>query len=78
MAKNSRFINFFGSIWILFMDLLAYVIQLLIDQAKGQLISEWIYEVIISPKMPTKNFKDFFPTKQTKIVALFLVIFWWV
>ena len=61
MAKNSRFINFFGSIWILFMDLLAYVIQLLIDQAKGQLISEWIYEVIISPKMPTKNFKDFCP-----------------
>ena len=29
--------------------------------AKGQLNSEWIYEVIISPKMPTKNFSDFCP-----------------
>ena len=26
---------------------------------KGQLNSEWIYEVIVSPKMPTKNLKDF-------------------
>ena len=38
---------------------------------KGQLNSEWIYEVNISPKMQTKFFKDFCPTKQTKIVALF-------
>ena len=38
--------------------------------AKGQLNSEWIYEVIVSPKMPTKDFPDFCPTKQTKIVAL--------
>ena len=30
--------------------------------SKGQLNSEWIYEVIVSPKMPTKNFKDFCPT----------------
>ena len=29
--------------------------------AKGQLNSEWIYEVIVSPKMPTKNFSDFWP-----------------
>ena len=36
---------------------------------KGQLNSEWIYEVIISPKMPTKNYKDFCTTKQTRIVA---------
>jgi hypothetical protein len=36
---------------------------------KGQLNSELIYEVIVSPKMPTKNYKDFFPTKQTRIVA---------
>ena len=36
---------------------------------KGQLNSEWIYEVIVSPKMPTKNYKDFCPTKQTRIVA---------
>ena len=27
----------------------------------GQLNSEWIYEVIVSPKMPTKNLKDFCP-----------------
>ena len=26
---------------------------------KGQLNSEWIYEVIVSPKMPTKKFTDF-------------------
>ena len=30
-------------------------------------------EVIVSPKMQTKNYKDFCPTKQTRIVALFLV-----
>ena len=36
---------------------------------KGQLNSEWIYEVIISPKIQTKNYKDFCPTKQTRIVA---------
>ena len=29
---------------------------------KGQLNSEWIYEVILSPKTPTKNLKDFCPT----------------
>ena len=29
---------------------------------KGQLDSEWIFEVIIPPKMPTKNLKDFSPT----------------
>ena len=28
---------------------------------KGQLNSEWIYDVIVSLKMPTKNFKDFCP-----------------
>ena len=28
---------------------------------KGQLNSEWIYEVIVSPKMPTKKLKDFCP-----------------
>jgi hypothetical protein len=26
-------------------------------------------EVIVSAKMPTKNYKDFCPTKQTRIVA---------
>ena len=32
------------------------------ESDKGQLNSEWIYEVIVSPKMPIKNFKDFCPT----------------
>ena len=41
--------------------------------AKGQLNSELIYEVIVSPKMPTKKFPDFYPTKQTRIIALFFV-----
>ena len=36
---------------------------------KGQLYSEWIYEVIVSPKMQTWNCKDFCPTKQTRFVA---------
>ena len=40
-----------------------------IDSSKGKLNSEWIYEVIVSPKMPTKNFKDFCPTKQKRIIA---------
>ena len=30
-----------------------------------QLNSEWIYEVIVSTKMPAKNHKDFCPTKLT-------------
>ena len=46
-----------------------------VASSKSQLISESIYEVIISPKMQNKNYKDFCPTKQTRIVALFFVIF---
>ena len=38
---------------------------------KGHLNSELIYEVIGSPKMPTINFPDFCPTKQTRIGAPF-------
>ena len=30
--------------------------------AKGQLNSEWLYEVIVIPKIPTKNYKDFWST----------------
>ena len=40
---------------------------------QDQLNSELIYEVIVSPKMQTKNYMNFCPTKQTRIVALFLV-----
>ena len=36
---------------------------------KGRLNSEWSYEIIVSPKMQTKNYKDFCSTKQTRIVA---------
>ena len=39
---------------------------ILLEFSKDQLNSEWIYEVIVSPKMQTK---DFCPTKQTRIVA---------
>ena len=28
-----------------------------------------MYEVIISPKMQTKNYKDFCPNKQTRIIG---------
>ena len=31
--------------------------QKLTQDLKGQLNSEWIYEVIVSPKMPTKNYR---------------------
>ena len=34
----------------------------LIPIVTGQLNSEWIYEVIVSPKIPTKNYQDFCPT----------------
>ena len=38
-----------------------------------QLNSEWIYEVIVSPKMQTENCKNFCPAIQTRIVEFF----WW-
>ena len=48
-------------------------LQTILFPSKGQLNSEWIYEVIFSPKMQTKNYKDFYPIKQTRIVALFFL-----
>ena len=30
-----------------------------VQYAKGQLNSEWTYEVIVSSKIPTKNYRDF-------------------
>ena len=44
---------------------------------KGQLNSEWIYEVIVSPKMPTKNLKDFCPGSLLESRAEILQIFGW-
>ena len=38
-------------------------------ELKVQLNSEWINEVIVSPKMQTYNSKDFCPTKKTWIIA---------
>ena len=43
----------------------------------GQLDSEWIYEVIVSPKMPTKNHHDFCPGSLLEGRAEILVIFGW-
>ena len=45
--------------------------------AKGQLISEWIYEVILSPKMPTKKFEGFLPCNFIRGRAKILQIFDW-
>ena len=47
---------------------------------KGQLSSEWIYEVIVSPKMPTQNLKDFCPGSllegRAEILGIFWLAFW--
>ena len=37
---------------------------------KGQLNSEWIYEIIISSEIPTKNYHDFCPEYQQKITKI--------
>ena len=37
-------------------------VQSFCNHAKGHLISEQIYEVIVSPKIRTKYFKDFCPS----------------
>ena len=42
---------------------------------KGQLNSEWIFEVIVSPKMPTKHFPDFCPGSLLEGRAEILKIF---
>ena len=44
---------------------------------KGQLNSEWIYEVIVSPQMPTKNLKNFCPGSLLECRAETLQIFGW-
>ena len=43
--------------------------------AKGQLFSEFIYEVIVSTKMQTKNYRDFCPKTFGKIETA-NAIFW--
>ena len=46
-----------GFLWISFQQLW------LLKSAKGQLNSEWIYEVIVSPKIPSNYYRDFCPTR---------------
>ena len=47
------------------------------DPFKGQLDSEWIYEVIVSSKIPTKNYRDFCPGSLLEGRAEISVIFGW-
>ena len=44
--------------------------------AKGQLISEWIYELIVSSKIRTKSCKDFCPDSQGRNPCNFSFDFW--
>ena len=44
---------------------------------KGQLNSEWIYEVIFSSKIPTKNYRDFCPGSLLEGRAEISVILGW-
>ena len=44
---------------------------------QGQLNSEWIHEIIVSPKKPTKNCQDFCPRCLLEGRAEILVIFGW-
>ena len=55
--------------WVILLCLQVGDFRISRGPSKGQLNSEWIYEVIVSPKMQTKNYKDFCPTKQTRIIA---------
>ena len=75
LARKFIIKHFFSSFWVKIFKppvlRVTITVSYNIVACKGQLNSEWIYEVIVSPKMPTKNYKDFCPTKQTRIVALF-------
>ena len=51
--------------------------ETILGTTKGQLNSEWIYEVIISPKMPTKNLKDFCLRSLLEDRVEILQIFGW-
>ena len=44
---------------------------------EGQLNSEWIYEDIVSPKIPTKNYRDFCPGSLLEGRAEIFIIFDW-
>ena len=46
-------------------------------ETKGQWNSEWIYEVIVSSRIPTKNYWDFCPGSLLEGRAKISVIFGW-
>ena len=48
-----------------------------IRPSKGQLNSERIYDVIVSPKLPTKNYQNFCPGSLLEGKAEILKIFGW-
>ena len=52
--------------WDLMRKLSTKIWYAIIPNSKGQLNSEWIYEVIVSPKMPTKN-QGFLPYPLNKL-----------
>ena len=43
--------------------------------SKGQLNSEWIYEVIVCPKIESKNYRNFYPESLLEGRAEISVIF---
>ena len=43
---------------------------------KGQLVSEWIYKLIVSSKNQTKNCKDFCPVSQGRNPCNFSFVCW--
>ena len=54
-----------------------YIIEQVIVCTKGLFNSEWIYEVIFSSKIPTKNYKDFCPGRLLEGRAKLSVVFGW-
>ena len=52
-------------------------VEIFLKPTKGQLNSEWIYDVIVSPKIPTKNYRDLCPGSLLKGRAEISVIFGW-
>ena len=46
------------------------------NAAKGQIKSEWIYEIINFPKNDPNYLKDFVKALRAEILQIFRVIFW--
>ena len=71
-AKSSHFVVEIGKNNIVFPESFMHFNQI---TAKGQLNSEWIYEVIVSSKIATKNYRDFCPGSLLEGSAEISVIF---